>query len=81
MEQLVIDIKSKEDKLLLTALTQRLRLKSKILITTRKRKSKHIGTTEKERIFKGIIEAMEEVKLHKQGKIKLKSFDEFLNEL
>ena len=36
---------------------------------------------EKERILNDLREAVEEVKLHKQGKIKMKSFDEFLNEL
>lgn len=35
----------------------------------------------KEEILQGIREAVEEVNLAKQGKIKLKSFDEFLNEL
>lgn len=36
---------------------------------------------EKARILNDLKEAVAEVKLHKQGKIKLKSFDEFLNEL
>ncbi len=32
-------------------------------------------------VIDGIKEALEEVKLHRQGKIKLKSLDELLNEL
>lgn len=36
---------------------------------------------EKERILNDLKESIEEVKLHKQGKIKMKSFYEFLNEL
>ena len=35
----------------------------------------------KEEILQGIREAAEEVKLAKQGKVKLKSFESFLNEL
>lgn len=35
----------------------------------------------KEAIISDIKEAVEEVKLAKQGKVKLKSFDKFLNEL
>ena len=35
----------------------------------------------KEEILQGIREAVEEVKLAKQGKIKLQSAEEFLNEL
>lgn len=36
---------------------------------------------EKQTISNDLKEAIGEVKLHKEGKIKLKSFDEFLNEL
>lgn len=36
---------------------------------------------EKQKILDDLKEAIEEVKLHKQGKIKMKSIDEFLNEL
>jgi hypothetical protein len=35
----------------------------------------------KQEILQGIREAAEEVKLAKQGKVKLKSFESFLNEL
>jgi hypothetical protein len=35
----------------------------------------------KEEILEGLKEAINEVKLHKKGKIKLKSLDELLNEL
>ncbi|AQG81781.1 hypothetical protein [Spirosoma montaniterrae] len=35
----------------------------------------------KEQLIADVKEALEEVKLHKQGKIKLQSLDEFLNEL
>ena len=35
----------------------------------------------KEEILDGIKEALEEVKLHQQGKIKLKTAQEFLDEL
>lgn len=35
----------------------------------------------KEKFLKDLAEAIEEVKLHKQGKIKLKSAEELLNEL
>ena len=35
----------------------------------------------KEKFFMELAEAIKEVKLHKQGKIKLKSADELLNEL
>ena len=38
-------------------------------------------TTNNAEILKDLKEAVDEVKLHKQGKIKLKSMDEFLNEL
>ena len=37
--------------------------------------------SEKQKILDDLKEAIEEVKLHKQGKIKMKSIDEFLNEL
>ena len=37
--------------------------------------------SEKERILNGLREAIEEVKLHKQGKIKLKTAQELLDEL
>lgn len=35
----------------------------------------------KTKVIEGLREAVKEVKLAKEGKIKLKSFDEFLNEL
>lgn len=35
----------------------------------------------KENFFRGLTEAIEEVKLHKEGRIKLKSAEELLNEL
>jgi hypothetical protein len=35
----------------------------------------------KEEIIEGLKHAIEEVKLHREGKIKLQSFDELLNEL
>jgi hypothetical protein len=38
-------------------------------------------SVEQKRIFDGISEAVNEVNLHKQGKIKLQSGDELLNEL
>ena len=38
-------------------------------------------SAEQKRILNGISEAVNEVNLHKQGKIKLQSGDEFLNEL
>ncbi|MEA5458280.1 hypothetical protein VB796_04490 [Arcicella sp. LKC2W] len=38
-------------------------------------------SAEQKRILDGISEAVNEVNLHKQGKIKLQSGDEFLNEL
>lgn len=38
-------------------------------------------TSEKARILQGLREAVEEVKLHKQGKIKLKTAHELLDEL
>ncbi len=38
-------------------------------------------TSEKARILKGLSDAVEEVKLHKQGKIKLKTARELLDEL
>ena len=38
-------------------------------------------TSEKARILQGLREAVEEVKLHKQGKIKLKTARELLDEL
>jgi len=44
-------------------------------------KTKRIKETKKEAFLKDLKEAVEEVKLAKQGKIKLKTFDEFLNEL
>ena len=44
-------------------------------------KTKRIKKDKKERVLKGLKEAIEEVKLAKAGKIKLKTFDEFLNEL
>lgn len=44
-------------------------------------KTKRIKTTKKERVLKGLKEAIEEVKLAKEGKTKLKTFDEFLNKL
>lgn len=44
-------------------------------------KTKKVKKTKKESVLKGLKEAIEEVNLAKEGKIKLKSFDEFLNEL
>ncbi|OIQ95984.1 hypothetical protein GALL_219810 [mine drainage metagenome] len=44
-------------------------------------KTKRIKETKKEEFLKGLKEAVQEVKLAKQGKIKLKSAKEFLNEL
>ncbi len=44
-------------------------------------KATRIKETKKEAFLKGLKEAVEEVKLAKQGKVKLKTFDEFLNEL
>ena len=44
-------------------------------------KTKTLKQLKKEEVLQGLKESVEEVKLHKQGKIKLKSFDEFLNEL
>ncbi len=38
-------------------------------------------TSEKARILQGLRDAVEEVKLHKQGKIKLKTARELLDEL
>jgi hypothetical protein len=38
-------------------------------------------TSEKERILRDLKHSVEEVKLHKAGKIKLKSADELFNEL
>ncbi|MBI2269672.1 MAG: hypothetical protein HYU69_04855 [Bacteroidetes bacterium] len=38
-------------------------------------------TSGKSEILKGIKEAVEEVKLHKQGKIKLRSAKDLINEL
>lgn len=38
-------------------------------------------TSEKARILQGLRDAVEEVKLHKQGKVKLKTARELLNEL
>jgi len=35
----------------------------------------------KQKILNDLRESVKQVKLHKQGKIKLKSFDEFLDEL
>ena len=44
-------------------------------------KTKKIKQSKKEAVLEGLKEAIEEVKLAKEGKVKLKSFDEFLNEL
>ena len=44
-------------------------------------KTKRIKKDKKERVLKGLKEALEEVKLAKEGKIQLKTFDEFINEL
>ncbi len=44
-------------------------------------KTRKIKETKQEKVLKDLKEAIEEVNLAKEGKIKLKSFDEFLNEL
>lgn len=44
-------------------------------------KARRIKETKKEAFLKGLKEAVEEVKLAKQGKIKLKSAKALLNEL
>ena len=44
-------------------------------------KTKRIKKDKKEKVLQGLKEAIEEVKLAKEGKIKMKTFDEFLNEL
>jgi len=42
---------------------------------------KTVKTISKERILKDLKQSVKEVNLAKEGKMKLKSFDEFLNEL
>jgi len=44
-------------------------------------KTKRIKTSKKERVLAGLKEAIEEVKLAKEGKIKLKTAQELLDEL
>ena len=44
-------------------------------------KTTKIKKSKKEEVLEGLKEAIDEVKLAKEGKIQLKSFDEFLNEL
>jgi len=44
-------------------------------------KTKRIKKDKKERVLKGLKEAIEEVKLAKEGKIKLKTAQELLDEL
>lgn len=43
--------------------------------------SKQKADKEKQKIFNSIKKGLEEVKLHQQGKIKLQSLDDLINEL
>ncbi len=43
--------------------------------------NKNGHSSEKEKILKGLAEAVEEVKLHRAGKIKLKTARQLLNDL
>ena len=67
--QILLDIKDSKVNIFLKFLSDLPYVKAKPL------------NKKKEKFFRELLEAIEDVKLHKQGKLKLKSADELLNEL
>lgn len=88
-----IDNRSKRAKVFLKYLTEMAEIEDFITIEKKKEKKKHrkiektklsdidAKEAKKQEILEGIKEALQEVKLEKQGKIKLKTARELLDEL
>ena len=82
MEEMVIKLKDKHKRDFLLQLLEELDFVEVVKIKSSKKKGDKKGLSpEQQEFVEGLTEALEEVELHRQGKIKLPTLKEVLSEL